>query len=81
MTDLGQIQTFGWACSNVRFSPTSDLGSARELVNSLNVFQTSIPIRTARDKNVGVGLSFYSAIEASSRDDQQSPIHLNTRKR
>jgi len=78
---MGQIQTFGRAGRDVRFSPTRDLGSAREPVNSLNVFQTSIPIRTARDKNMGVGLSFYGAIEASSRDDQQSPIHLNTRKR
>lgn len=64
-------------------SPMSDLGkaSARQLVNSRNVFQTSIPLRTARNKNMGGGLSFDRAIEASSRDDQQSPIHLNTRKR
>jgi hypothetical protein len=29
---------------------------------------------------MGVGLSFDRGIEASSRDDQQSSIHLNARK-
>jgi hypothetical protein len=56
-------------------------GLARQIINSGNVFQASIPIRTARDKNMGVRLSIDRRIEASSRDDQQSPIHLNTRKR
>ena len=61
----------------------SDLGkaSARQLINSRNVFQTSIPHRTARNKNMGGGLSFDRAIEAPGRHDQQSPIHLNTRNR
>jgi hypothetical protein len=54
--------------------------SARQIINSRNVFQASIPIRAARDKNMGVRLSIDRRIEASSRDDQQSPIHLNTRK-
>jgi hypothetical protein len=53
----------------------------RQLINSRNVFQTSIPIRTARDKNVRVGLDFDCAIEAASRHDQQSSIHVNTRNR
>jgi len=63
------------------FSPIPDASSARQLDNSRNAFEASIPICAARDKYMGVGLSFERAIEAPGRDNQQSPIHLNTRKR
>jgi hypothetical protein len=54
--------------------------SARQFLNSGNVFQASIPIRAARDKNMGVSWGIDRGIQATSRDDQQSPIHLNPRK-
>jgi hypothetical protein len=48
--------------------PDCGEASARQLINSRNVFKPSIPIRAARDTDVGVGSSFNRAIKASSWD-------------
>jgi hypothetical protein len=64
-----------------RWNVHHKMASARLLVNLTNVFQTSILVRPACDKNMGVGLRFNRATEASGRFHQQSPIHLNARNR